>query len=554
MPRAAILLCCLLLPAAVPALESQTSSAKSGGLSNGDSTFRANTRIVVLDVSVTDAAGNPVRKLKARDFSVFEDGKQQDIRGFEEHGTDITPSERPVSLNLPPHTYTNYVASQEPGAINILLFDSLNTDRTNLAIARQQLLLYLSQLPRNSRVALFTLDGELHLVHGFTDDPQPLIEAAQQLSTSPHPTLTTARDVSESVAMLAEAGVIKNPAMYRSMTRFLWSEKESKDESRTFITMEALNQLARNMAGFPGRKNLIWISGGLPFDPTSTAPQMQKTVTLLAATQIAVYPIDVRGVAFIGADAATRDSEIFGRNESYDTSSGQNDELISVRETMVAMAKMTGGHAYYNRNDVASAISDGVKAGSNYYILAYRPQNNNWNSKFRKIAVKVSSPSAKVQCRPGYYAVPDPFGSPNIDRTFSLAMQPSAPTSTTLIIKARVLPQEELDKTTQVDILVDVHDLALAGGADHRQAPDVMFVAAAWDMNGKPNGSVSANYRQALSPAELASLMHTGLQVHQEIQLKPGSYQLRLGVVDRLSGKIGTLDVPVTVQEKVAQK
>ena len=145
-------------------------------------------------------------------------------------------------------------------------------------------------------------------------------------------------------------------------------------------------------------------------------------------------------------------------------------------------------------------------------------------------------------------------GAPNIDRTFSLAMQPSAPTSTTLIIKARVLPQEELDKPTQVDILVDVHDLALAGGADHRQAPDVMFVAAAWDMNGKPNGSVSANYRQALSPAELASLMHTGLQVHQEIQLKPGSYQLRLGVVDRLSGKIGTLDVPVTVQEKVAQK
>ena len=41
--------------------------------------------------------------------------------------------------------------------------------------------------------------------------------------------------------------------------------------------MEALNQLARSMAVFPGRKNLIWISGGIPFDPDDTTPQMQKT-------------------------------------------------------------------------------------------------------------------------------------------------------------------------------------------------------------------------------------------------------------------------------------
>jgi len=64
--------------------------------------------------------------------------------------------------------------------------------------------------------------------------------------------------------------------------------------------MEALNQLARSMAVFPGRKNLIWISGGLPFDPTSTAPQVQKTAALLAATQMAVYPIDAAGVKYMG--------------------------------------------------------------------------------------------------------------------------------------------------------------------------------------------------------------------------------------------------------------
>jgi hypothetical protein len=44
------------------------------------------------------------------------------------------------------------------------------------------------------------------------------------------------------------------------------------------------------------------------------------------------------------------------------------------------------------------------------------------------------------------------------------------------------------------------------------------------------------------------------VQLHQEMMLKPGSYQLRLGVMDRLSGRIGTLDVPLTIEAKVAAK
>ena len=551
MRRAASLLCFLILCGGLT-LECQTSEAKSTG--QPGASFKANTRIVVLDVLATDSSGKPVHGLKAQDFRVLEDGKPQDIRGFEEHRTDTNSSSRPAALDLPPHTYTNYAPRPEPGAVNILLFDTLNTDRANLPKARQQLLLYLASLSPNSRIALFAFDGDLHLVQDFSSDSGALTAAAQQLSTSPHPILTTSREVSEAMALAAETGVANNPRMYAALSNFLWSEKGIKDESRTFVTMEALNQLARSMAGFAGRKNLIWISGGLPFDPTSTAPQMRKTSALLAATQIAVYPIDVRGTAYTGADAAARDSEVFNMPDAYDNTSGQNDELQRVRETMIDIAQLTGGHAYFNRNDLAGAIGDSVKSGSNYYILAYRPQNNDWSGKFRKVTVKASASNVKVQARPGYYAVPDPFGSPNVDRTFSIAMQPSVPVSTSLIMKAQVLPQEDPDKPTGVDILVDMHDFALSETADHRQAPDVLFAVAAWQTSGKADSNVTATYRQALKPDEVALLMRTGLHVHQDIQLKPGSYQLRLGVVDRLTGRIGTLDVPVTIQSKVAQK
>ena len=522
----------------------------------GDSaaTIKTTTRVVLLDVLVTDKAGQPVHGLKAGDFNVLEDGKPQQVRGFEERGPTLNLSSAPPpATSLPPNTYTNYLTAREPGAVTILLFDTLNTDRQSLVSARKQLLLYLSKLTSNDRVALFTLDSDLHQVHGFTDDPQELIATAQKLSSSPHAMYSNNRGVADELAQAVDAGITKSPQMYRAVTRFLWAEQEGREESRTFVTMQGLNQLARSMAVFPGRKNLVWISGGFPFDPSSTDPQMRRTGTLLAATQIAVYPIDVHGVKYLGADGAAPDAEVFApRGGSFDEMSGQDQELLSIHASMTSLATITGGKTFFGRNDLEQAIRDSVNSGTNYYTLAYHPKNADWNGKFRKLTVKVANPELKVQSRPGYYAVADPLGTPDINRTFTEVMQPTAPVSRTLIMKARVLPPDENEKPTRIDYLVDLHDISFHESSDHKQVPDVMFVASVRDVAGKPNGSISSVVRAGLTPAQYDSLLKTGMQLHQEIVLKPGTYQIRLGVVDRISGKIGTVDVPLSVESKVA--
>ena len=116
-------------------------------------------------------------------------------------------------------------------------------------------------------------------------------------------------------------------------------------------------------------------------------------------------------------------------------------------------------------------------------------------------------------------------------------------------MKARVIPAKSSGETTGIDILIDVHDLTLTEEKEQKE-PDVQFVAVAWDANGKQSASFSEEFRSALTPAQLESLLHTGLQVHQGMVLKSGSYQLRLGVLDHLSGRIGTLDVPFTIGMK----
>ena len=552
MRRALLQLCSSLLVSAVAVLSQAPANSSSNAAPT--TTITTSTRLVVVDAVVTDRTGNPVHGLKASDFTVLEDGKPQAIHGFEEHSPE-KPSAAVVRPNLPPNTYTNYVSSEEPGAANILLFDSLNTDRTGLSMARQQLLSYLTRMPASSRVALFTLDGQLHLVHGFTDDTQALIAAAQKLATTPNSTMRKAREVSGELADVRSVHVQNNPAMYSALSRFLWTEYDDKAVSRTVMTMEALNQLARSMAIFPGRKNLIWISGGIPFDPTETTPEMRRTAALLNATQMAVYPVDVRGIPWMGADGAAPSADVFGpRGGDYETRSGQGLELSQVRETMQQMAALTGGRAYFNNNDIPGEIHDVVQTGSSYYVLAYRPQNQNWDGNFRKITVRPGLAGLKVQCRPGYYAVKEPFGSTNIDHSFSVAMQPGVPPSTALVIQARVLPPDAAGQATQVDFLLDVHDLSFLHASDGRQKPDLMFVAAAWSKEGKAQGSVSGTYQQVLDPAAVKNLARTGLRLQERLALNPGSYDLRLGVVDRLSGKIGTIDVPLTIEAKVAHE
>src|SRR5664280_1261325 len=67
--------------------------------SQPSATIRSNPRLVLLNVVVTNSKGEPVHGLNQHDFSVFEDGKAQSIRSFEEHShAAATDKQKPVPL------------------------------------------------------------------------------------------------------------------------------------------------------------------------------------------------------------------------------------------------------------------------------------------------------------------------------------------------------------------------------------------------------------------------------------------------------------------------
>ena len=227
--------------------------------------FESNVRVVLLDVVVTDSKGNPVTGLKQDDFRVFEDGKPQKIASFQEHkGAPVVQDKLPP---LPKDTYTNYPAVEAADSINVLLIDSLNTPILDGNYAHQQVIKYLKTIPLGARLAIFTLSSRLRMVQDFTRDSSQLLAVLDNMATAKYSSLMQSDEELQSnkaeVTNVTPTGIgMADTAT--DPTGLMAEETVGVNEDRVRITLTAFQQLASYLAGFPGRKNLMWVSGAFP--------------------------------------------------------------------------------------------------------------------------------------------------------------------------------------------------------------------------------------------------------------------------------------------------
>jgi len=109
-----------------------------------DDVIRVNTDLVVLNVTVTDAAGNYVKKLKASDFKVFEDGREIDARSI-------------VSFTL-----------QEAPYASVVLIDSSGSMEQRMVLARSAAIRFLDGLREEDVAAVYRFDSKVERVQTFS--------------------------------------------------------------------------------------------------------------------------------------------------------------------------------------------------------------------------------------------------------------------------------------------------------------------------------------------------------------------------------------------------
>jgi VWFA-related protein len=578
-------------------------------------TLHSSARIVVVDVVVTDKHQHAVHNLQASDFVVTEKNTQQQIKHFEEH-TSLSPLQTAALPHLPAMPagiFSNYTPIQNNGAINVLLIDTLNTPTTDQAIVRNQLRQYINSAPGNTRIAIFGLGGRLTLLQSFTSDPAVLKNAINHLQPKNSPLIedavagTGSNSLSDSVQ---GAGGVPSPGL----TGLLLFEAETasfKQEARALNTLRAINQIARYLAGIPGRKNLIWFSEAFPF---MTAPNrdiltassqqyanqpfmamvnvgqdFKETVNLLAAAQVSVYPIDARGV--VTSPSSDTSNSNFGYVRNMDGYAHDEAafalEVTDAHNTMYQIAEDTGGRAFMNSNDLSGSVEKAIEAGSNYYTLTYSPTDTNWNGDFRRIQVKLQQKGLNLNLsyRRGYYA-----DNPNLPRkretvlatraansspvidTMHAAMLRGSPEPSEIIFKVRVVPATATPEDAlapkntfnpavnipgpyrrfSVDFAADPRAIFFNLSPKGNRQGGLQFVSCLYDQDGRLINIIDDKEGTDISPANFLETLKHGIPWHQEISVPvKGTYYLRIGIHDLASNRVGAVEIPVAAVQNL---
>ena len=556
-------------------------------------TFKANARLVLVDVVVTNNKGDPVTGLQKEDFEVLEDGKQQSVSNFEEHkGASPTQIKLP---SMPPNVYTNFPLVQTADSVNVILLDALNTPTSDQVYVHRQMIKYVKTIPPRTRVAIFTLASRLRMLQGITTDSSLLLAAINDTKAGPTPspmrasTVESDADQSRIDFLTKEALGPASPNQTLSQAavdpinatrQFLNDTALFQTESRMSMTLEAMQQLARYLADIPGRKNVIWLSGSFPAgivpdsdltDPFSGAANFQeeirKTTNLLTTAQISLYPIAAEGLTSdVAFQANNREiTERRGTLSMQDTlqqSRKATIDLDASHASMEQLAKDTGGQAIYNTNGLNDALTRVVNNGTHYYSLTYSPSNANLDGKYRHIQVKLVTRKETLAYRRGYYAEDtqtDSEQKKNLDPLMQL-MGRNLPDYTQILYKVLVQPTNPQPGPSApragsnadlkgpirrygVDFAVSIDDLRIEPGPDGSRHGNIEVMLVAYDRDGEPLNLVVARSEIRIPSKDYSNVQRGGLQIHKEIDVPQGDVFLRTGIYDFRSASTGTLGV-----------
>ena len=458
---------------------------------------------------------------------------------------------------MPANVFTNIPTYNAGKTLNVVLLDGLNTTLPNQTYARQQMIKYLDTIPEGQPIAVYVLGGKLRLVLDFTTDPSVLKAAIKSMKSQASPLLNNPLGGTNEPDL---AGREMPLQMQQVLKAFAEEQISFQIDLRVQYTIDALNALARLLSGYPGRKNLIWISEAFPINiapdmslginASNRVRQYEQQVTdtaeALVDAQIAIYPIDARGLASASRFDANSQRINSANPAPLDDASST---ILASQDTMKEFAQRTGGRAYYNRNDLDDAIRNSIEDGSTYYTLAYYPANKDWNGKFRKVEVKVNRPDIRLRHRPGYYAFdPKVARDPKLRfAAFGQALSLDSPISTGLRFEAGVvLPSAKTGKV-MVNFALDPRGISFEKQDDGLQHAKVDCAVQAFTPNGKPFKTEATTYTPALKPEAFAEVLQKLFYCHQSIELPAGNYLLRLGVLDQHTGLMGTTNAKVTI-------
>ena len=513
-PRLFLVLCVVLLTLEVtcpPAV------AQAAGDSQSGYTFRANSRVVLTDITVTDKQGNPVHGLKAGDFRVFDDGKPEEIASFEEHRkSDAVPPSLPHVV--PSGVYSNDYLKRPPRVLNVLFIDLTNIEIADQMYLNYQLGKFFDTLKPDEPVAIYARPGNATiLLQSFTSDSALLRAAVRKL-----------------------------------LPRFPPLGREYMND------LETLHQIAAYLDQIPGRKNVLWLSGGSAlFDrPSRTLThdgEWRAVYDELETQRIAIYPIDVRGLMLVTYSLSASHLPVMDQ-----TSTPEQHGLMN------EIAQATGGRAVYNNNGIAQAVTNIMDNDGEYYTVTYSPHSLTYDNRWHKVRVTMPGSGYSLSYRRGYFADGvSPIEQPGRTRTrlgaggktevtsnsrapiiFEAQIHPGAPTNSTSSHVHSAPRKGTLPYTVESSLPLDAFNIK---SVDGKWKVDCGAEIIAFNSDGALISHQAKNIAFTLRDEAARHPAGQELPLEEEIDLTKGDVYVYVAVFDRGSQRLGALEIPYHV-------
>jgi VWFA-related protein len=424
------------LLAALPPAAAQTPA--------GEETFAESidVRVVNVEVFVSDRANRPVTGLSRDDFELFEDGRPVPITNFYAQA-DARPAAPAPTAAAPasPATKTPVAAPAEipePQRLDLGIFiDNLEiTPAARNRVLRSIKDFVASHVTAGDRVLLASFDGSVRLRQAPTRDPAALVAAVEQIAQSSPRGVHASQELRNLLQQIERApggsgpessgggfqrsspnDEIEASSLPAAVQLYM---QERYDETRA--SLAALDGFVGSLAGLPGRKAVLFVSGDLALRPgevvwrffadkygitaANAIPRAGEVEIQPLLTQIAEHANAHRVTLYgIGAPESFNSLavQIGGGSALGNLQFVQHDNLAGVMRTV---ADFTGGFAGIDLSD-PGAILDRLRGDlETFYSLGFSPAHTA-DGKDHKLAVKVKGKGLAVRVRDRYQDATD---------------------------------------------------------------------------------------------------------------------------------------------------
>lgn len=563
-----------------PLLATITAAQRPQGRS--DDVVRVNTELVQTDFMVFDKQGNFVDGLKRDQVVLKVEGKPREIAFFDRIAAGSRNEEAQLAAARGNPVNPGVKATVVPldrGRTVMFFLDDLHMSQGSMSQVRAMLKRFVDrEMQQNDQAVIATATGQLGFLQQLTDNREVMMTAIDRLKTQQQLALQSAESppMTEYQALAIEqrdpdvfdffvdAVLRENPMLPRQtaaeMVRMRASQIMEDSSATTTRSLSVFKSFVQNTAGLPSRKLIFFISDGffLARDHADNYNRLQTITSAAARAGSVIYSIDARGLTSGLPDA----SMAVSADPTGRLSRGGMGELKASQDGLNALASDTGGRAFFNTNSLSVAVTDALKETSVYYLLAWRPDNDEQrNAKFRRLEVGiVGRPELIVRFRRGLGEASDEEAKRNKESQNPAARKPPVEelrgalqavyplTALPVSISLTFLDIAQYGATLTTSIRIATDSLATEIQGD---VPTGVVDVAGLVLNdqGKSVSSFSKRVTVRGGIKGGVTQMPDSFFYNHFSLMKPGIYQVRVAALDLKQGTRGSAHQWITIPD-----